>query len=397
LRIVKIDNQIEAVEILKKIDVDPYGVAAMAPKTRQLNVMLTGQPCRTANILKQEMLSLGADAAVARGSVACSIDRTDVLLMGTLKQLRALPDKIKKQPFGLDVIAQELQTLLGNIEPNRRIFKTSRREIVLGEKTLIMGVLNITPDSFSDGNLYFETDRAIEHALRMQQEGADIIDIGAASSRPGAEPVTAAEEIDRLLPVLDGLQDSLSVPVSVDTTKAQVAKASLSAGAEIVNDISALNNDGEMAAIVAAAGAGLILMHMRGTPRTMQTGDLVYADLMGEIIDYLKSSLEKARLAGIEAKRIAVDPGIGFGKTFADNCKIIGRLCELKTLGLPLLIGTSRKAFIGAVTDSAPDGRLEGTAATVAASIYGGCDIVRVHDVAVMKKVAVMTDAIVRS
>jgi len=397
LRIVRINNQIEALEILKKIGVDPYGVTAMSQKTRHLNILLTARQCKVANILKQEMLSLGADAAVARGTVACSIDRTDVLLMGTLKQLSALPEKLKKQPFGLEAVARELEILLAGIDLKHRVFRTTSREISLGEKTLIMGVLNVTPDSFSDGNLYFDTQKAIERAVQMEEEGADIVDIGAESSRPGAKPLTAEEEMDRLMPVLDGLQGRLKAVVSVDTTKASVARAALCAGAEIVNDITALNNDEKMAEVVSEKGAGLVLMHMRGTPKTMQTGDPTYRDLIGEIIDYLKSSYEKACAAGVDRESIALDPGIGFGKTFEDNCRIINKLNEFKSLGLPLLIGTSRKAFIGSITNCAPTERLEGTAATVAASILRGCDIVRVHDVAAMKKVAMMTDAIVRS
>ena len=397
MRIVKINNQIEAIEILKKIGVDPYGVKSMAPKTRQVNILLTGRQCKVANILKQEMLSLGADAAVARGSVSCSIEGTDVLLMGTLKQLLALPERLKKQPFGLRALARELEILLANIELRHRVFRTAKREISLGDKTLIMGVLNVTPDSFSDGNLYFDTQKAIERALQMEEEGADIIDIGAESSRPGAMPLGVQEEMDRLMPVLEGLRGKLAVALSVDTTKARVAGAAIAAGVEIVNDISALHNDEEMAKVVSETGAGLVLMHMRGTPKTMQTGDLAYKDLIGEIIDYLKKSYEKACAAGIEKERIAIDPGIGFGKTFDDNCRVINKLGEFKTLGLPLLIGTSRKAFIGSITGSAPWERLEGTAATVAASIFGGCDIVRVHDVAAMKKVTTMTDAIVRA
>ena len=348
LRIVRINNQIEALEILKKIGVDPYGVTAMSQKTRHLNILLTARQCKVANILKQEMLSLGADAAVARGTVACSIDRTDVLLMGTLKQLSALPEKLKKQPFGLEAVARELEILLPALTSSivfsgQPVVKSRLR------KTLIMGVLNVTPDSFSDGNLYFDTQKAIERAVQMEEEGADIVDIGAESSRPGAKPLTAEEEMDRLMPVLDGLQGRLKAVVSVDTTKASVARAALCAGAEIVYDITALNNDEKMAEVVSEKGAGLVLMHMRGTPKTMQTGDLTYRDLIGEIIDYLKSSYEKACAAGIDRESIALDPGIGFGKTFEDNCRIINKLNEFKSLGLPLLIGTSRKALSAAL------------------------------------------------
>lgn len=397
MKLVKIDNFNEAVALLKKIGVDPYGINAMATKTQSINILLSAQPCKVANILKQEMLSLGADAAVARGSVACSIDATDVLLMGTLKQITALTKKIEKQPFGLNVIAKDILALLDNINQNRHILKTSQREIVLGEKTLIMGILNVTPDSFSDGNLFFNQQKAIERCLQMVDEGADIIDIGGESTRPGAKSVPARQEIARVIPIVESLSGKISIPISVDTTKSPVAQATLSAGAEIINDISALGGDKKMASVVKKAQAALILMHRRGKPENMQTGNLVYDDLMEEIICYLQKGCRKAFAAGIEKDHLILDPGIGFGKTRDDNCKIIKNYGILRSLGLPLMIGTSRKSFIGQVTGGTPSDRLEGTAATVAAAIMNGCHIVRVHDVVVMKKIAAMTDAIIHA
>ena len=397
MKLVKIDNFNEAVALLKKIGVDPYGINAMATKTQSINILLSAQPCKVANILKQEMLSLGADAAVARGSVACSINATDVLIMGTLKQITALTKKIEKQPFGLKLIAEDILDLLGKIAQDRYVLKTSQREITLGEKTLIMGILNVTPDSFSDGNLFFNQQKAIEHCLQMVDEGADIIDIGGESTRPGAKSVPARQEIARVIPIVESLSGRISIPISVDTTKSQVAQAALSAGAEIINDISALGGDKKMASVVKKTQAALILMHMRGKPENMQTGNLVYNDLMEEIICYLQKGCRKAFAAGIEKDHLILDPGIGFGKTHNDNCKIIKNFGVLKSLGLPLMIGTSRKSFIGQITGGTPSDRLEGTAATVAAAIMNGCHIVRVHDVVVMKKIAAMTDAIIHA
>jgi len=325
LKIVKIHNFGEAIEIFQKIGVDPYGIQAMAPKTQQLNIHLSAQPCKVANILKQEMLSLGADAAVARGSVSCSIDATDILLMGTIKQVAALAKKIEKQPFGLGLIARDIVDLIGNIALNRHILKTSRREITLGKRTLIMGILNVTPDSFSDGNRYFDQQKAIERGLQMAEEGADIIDIGGESTRPGAESVTARQEIARVIPVVEGLSRKLKIPISVDTTKSSVAQKSLAAGAEMINDISALNADRKMVSVVQKASAALILMHMRGIPANMQAGNLIYDDLMDEIISYLKRGCQKAIAAGIEKDRLVLDPGIGFGKSYEDKCKIINK------------------------------------------------------------------------
>jgi dihydropteroate synthase len=316
--------------------------------------------------------------------------------MGTLKQISALAKKIEKQPFGLNVIAQNILNLTNNLSKNSYLLNTSRRKIVLGEKTLIMGILNVTPDSFSDGNVYFDEQKAIDRALQMADEGADIIDIGGESSRPGSKPVSVRNEIARVVPIVESLSRKLKIPLSVDTTKSQVAQKALDAGAEIINDVSSLCNR-KMASVISHASAALILMHMRGTPKTMQTGNLAYDDLMGEIISYLEEKCRKAVAADIGRDHLAVDPGIGFGKTYDDNCLIIKNLNEMKVLGLPVLIGTSRKAFIGNVTGGTPAERIDGTAATVCAAIMNGCHIVRVHDVAPMKKVAAMTDAILHA
>ena len=394
MRIVKINHFNEAVELFQKIGVDPYGIKAMAPKASALNILIPALPCKVANILKQEMLSLGADAAVSRGSVACSVDQTDVLLIGTKKQLSALTLKIEKQPFGLNQIARDILRLIENAEKEQLNWKTARRNILLGSKTLIMGILNVTPDSFSDGNLYLDPQSAIEQGIKMAAEGADLVDIGGESTRPGSKPVTARQEITRVIPVIEGLAKKIRIPISIDTSKASVAKAALEAGAEIINDISSLS-DKKMASVVKSSGAGLILMHMRGNPENMQKGNLSYEDLMEDIISYLREKSQKAMDAGIARERLALDPGIGFGKSFGDNCKIIRKLDELKGLGMPVVIGTSRKAFIGHITGGLPNKRMEGTAATVAAAIMNGCHIIRVHDVACMKKVAAMTDAIV--
>jgi dihydropteroate synthase len=395
VNVIKIKNLEEATAILKKIGVDHYGIDAMASKTININILLEDQPCKIANIIKQEMLSVGGDAAVARGSVSCSVPVSEILIMGTLKQILALVRKIEKQPFGLNLIARNILEILKNISQNEYVLKTSRRKINLGKKTLIMGILNVTPDSFSDGGLYSSQQKAVERGLQMVDEGADIIDIGGESTRPGAESIEASVELKRVLPVIESLVKQVKIPVSIDTTKAKVAKQALVGGAEIVNDISALHADKKMTKTIKDAGAAVILMHMRGKPRNMQKGDLVYDNLMGEITDYLKNSSEKALRAGIEKDCLVIDPGIGFGKTPEDNYKIIKNLSQLKELGMPVMIGTSRKFFIGKVTGGEPEQRLEGTAATVAAAIMNGCHIVRVHDVAAMKKVAAVTDAIV--
>ena len=397
MNVIKIRNLEEAAAMFKQIGVDPYGIDAMASKSININILIEDQPCKIANIIKQEMLSVGGDAAVARGSVSCSVPVSDILIMGTIKQISALIRKIEKQPFGLNLIAGNILEILKNISKNEYVLKTCRREINLGKKTLIMGILNVTPDSFSDGGLFYSQQKAVERGLQMADEGADIIDIGGESTRPGAKSLDASVELKRVLPVIESLVKQIKIPLSIDTTKAKVAKFAMVGGAEIVNDISALHGDKEMTKTIKDAGAAVILMHMRGKPRNMQKGNLVYDNLMGEITDYLKKSSEKALKAGIEKDRMIVDPGIGFGKTPEDNYKIIRNLYQLKELGIPVMIGSSRKSFIGRITGGEPEQRLEGTAATITAAIMNGCHIVRVHDVAAMKKVAAVTDAIVHA
>lgn len=258
-----------------------------------------------------------------------------------------------------------------------------------------MGILNVTPDSFSDGGRYLDLDAAVERALEMVAEGADIIDIGGESTRPGAEPVPTEEELRRVIPVIERLVDVVDVPISVDTTKSEVAQEALAAGAHIINDISGLQFDANMAKVVADFGAAVVIMHIKGTPRNMQDNP-VYNDVVDEILSFLRRQVDTALAAGIPRDRIIIDPGIGFGKTTGHNLEILRRLRQFKELDLPVLVGTSRKSLIGNVLKLPVEDRLEGTAATIAVSIMNGADIIRVHDVKAMKRVAVMTDAIVR-
>jgi dihydropteroate synthase len=272
--------------------------------------------------------------------------------------------------------------------------------LLLGPRTLIMGVLNVTPDSFSDGGKFLDPRRAVEHALAMQRDGADLLDIGAESTRPGSHEITSAEALRRLLPVLQALRPQLKIPISVDTRNSAVAEAALEAGAEIINDVSGLKHDPRIAAIAAKYRAALILMHMRGEPRTMQKGPFA-RDVVRDVLSGLRASLGRTRKAGIPNSQIILDPGIGFGKTHAQNFELLRKLPQLAKLGHPLLIGTSRKGFLGATLaregrPAPPEERLWGTAATVAASILNGAHIVRVHDVAQMAQVARVADRILR-
>lgn len=259
-----------------------------------------------------------------------------------------------------------------------------------GKRPYIMGILNVTPDSFSDGGQYESSRAAIDSGLAMVEAGADLLDLGGESTRPGAEPVSATEELDRVLPVLEGLNQYSTTPVSIDTSKAEVAREAVATGAAMINDVSALRFDPDMAQVAAVARVPLVLMHMRGEPRSMQQGDLVYQDLMGEIGKFLESSIHLAEQAGVERNRILLDPGIGFGKTPEQNLTILNRLEVFLNLGRPLLLGPSRKSFIGSALGKPVDERLHGTAAAVAAAVLHGAHLLRVHDVDGMRQVADM-------
>jgi dihydropteroate synthase len=268
-----------------------------------------------------------------------------------------------------------------------------KHSLELGKKTLIMGILNVTPDSFSDGGHFFSREEAIKQALNLVADGADIIDIGGESTRPYAEKVSLEQEMERVIPVIEELSRIVNIPISIDTYKAKVAHAAVSAGASIINDISALRFDPEMASVAKAAKVPLILMHMRGTPGNMQDNP-VYVDLMGEIISFFREVVNGAVKKGISENMIILDPGIGFGKSFDHNLLIIRDLEKLKELGLPVLLGSSRKAFIGKILGKTPEERDTGTMATVAAGILNGAHIVRVHNIRMAKETTKVVDAI---
>jgi len=276
------------------------------------------------------------------------------------------------------------------------MLRLGRSSFDLSRKTLVMGVLNVTPDSFSDGGLFFGVSSAVDHALRMVEDGADIIDIGGESTRPGSDPVSAEDELRRVVPVIRALAGRIDTPISIDTYKSAVARAAIEEGAQIVNDVSGLRFDRSMAEVVAGSEVAVVLMHMRGTPKSMQMAPS-YLNLVAEVKEYLAQGIEAAGRAGISEDRMIIDPGIGFGKTFAHNLEIIRRLGEFRSLGKPILVGPSRKAFIGKYLGDVPvEERLEGTAAAVAISIFNGASIVRVHDVKEMGRVACIADAILR-
>ncbi|MEK7867962.1 MAG: dihydropteroate synthase [Candidatus Omnitrophota bacterium] len=265
-----------------------------------------------------------------------------------------------------------------------------------GSRTYIMGILNVTPDSFSGDGIYQDVDRAVSIAEGMVEDGADIIDIGGESTRPDAESVTIEEEIKRTIPVIKKLSKRISVPISIDTAKSEVARLALENGASIVNDITGLESDPEIIDVAREFNAKVVLMHIKGTPQTMQHSPN-YGNVVQEIKEKLKVIIEKSIIKGIKKENIIIDPGIGFGKTLEHNLQILNRLSEFKEFKLPVLIGTSRKSFIGKLTGAEPDKRQFGTAASVAIAIKNGADIVRVHDVKEMKQVVMVSDAISRN
>jgi len=269
------------------------------------------------------------------------------------------------------------------------------RFLDLSQRTHVMGVLNVTPDSFSDGGHYLEAGRAIEHAIEMEREGADIIDVGGESTRPYSRPVSAAEEMDRVLPVIEALQQEIAVPISIDTRKAQVAREAIRAGALMINDISALRFDPEMGKAAVEAGVPVVLMHMKGTPGDMQQNP-VYQDLIGEILSFLRDALDRCEAVGIPRGLTVVDPGIGFGKTFDHNLQIIRDLSRFQSLGRPVLLGPSNKAFIGHILKRESHERDTGSMAAIAAGVMNGAHIVRAHHVRKAVETVRIIDAIQR-
>ncbi len=365
---------------MARMDVDPGGIEIMEGKSRHLLIRFDDIDLRAALILKQDMLSLGGEAALSRHAAGLSVDTTPVILMGTAMQLSRLAEKLCSQPFGLDSIGNSLETLLGE-DSGRRSFVVSDRDLLEDNNVLIIGVLNVTEDSFSDGGRFLEKEKAVQRGMDMLSEGADIIDVGGESTRPGSRSISTETEASRVIPVIQDLARDGVQYISTDTTKADVAGAALDAGATIVNDISAMTFDPDMLQVAADRGASVFLMHTRGSPETMQE-QTEYEDLMGEVYNYLDQAVHRATGAGIGKERICVDPGIGFGKTTEQNIELIGRVGELRSLGTAVMVGASRKSFIGDILDLDVHERLEGSLAAAVASVMSGADMVRVHDVA---------------
>jgi dihydropteroate synthase len=378
---------------MNTLPVDPGGVKAMSPKAEFYILKTDPISCPAANILKQQMLSIGGECAVTRDAATCGTDKAPAILSGTKKQFLTLTDRLEYQVFGLDQVCDELRQFFSE---NFRITKIRIRDQIFDtrKKTYIMGILNVTPDSFSDGGQYPDVNSALEAALTMANEGADIIDIGGESTRPGAEPIALETELNRVIPVIEAIRKHSNIPISIDTYKSVVAEKALQTGADMVNDISGLRFDPEMAAKIKKYNAALVIMHMQGKPRNMQDNP-TYQNLVDEILHFLNDSVQLAISSGINRNQIIIDPGIGFGKSVEDNYRLIRYLREFQSLGQPILIGLSRKSFIGKLLDLPVDQRLEGSLASLAAAILNGADFVRVHDVKESARAVKVIDSII--
>ena len=380
---------------MERMDVHKSGISIMLPKAQFRTIKIKNISVTKANIIKQDMLSFGGEVATAKGTINHSIKDTDVLIFGTIHQIKNLILKLKRQYFGLKELAARIDEALIYYDGVPAPIKIAGKKFVFGKRTYIMGILNVTPDSFSDGGKFVNFRDAVSHGKKMIDDGADIIDIGGESTRPGSLPVTAEEEIKRVIPVVRELSKIKRAVISIDTMKAKVAEAAIKSGASMINDVSALRHDKKMAKVAGRHKVPVILMHMLGNPRIMQENPR-YEDLISDIISCLQNSITLGIKGGVQKSRMIIDPGFGFGKTVEHNLEILRRLKELKALGCPVMIGTSRKSTIGSVLNLPPDKRIEGTAATVTAAIASGADIVRVHDVEEISKVVKMSDAIYR-
>lgn len=385
---------------LEMIGADPRSLPFFDNRRTLRILFLPHIDVSAANIIKQEMLSLGGDAAVNKHAIDCSAPFSDALLFGTKKQLAMLADKIATMKWrGLPETADSVRAALAGLaakEGGTEIPLPGGRALSRGGRTLIMGIVNLTDDSFySESRTFGDADKALEMALRLADEGADIIDIGAESTRPGSHGTNESEELSRMSTAVKKIRSALpGMPLSADTTRASVARAALEEGADIVNDISGLARDTDIAATAAKFGAAYVLTHMRGTPETMRD-QCSYDNLLTDISNFFSEGIKKAQGFGLERSSIILDPGIGFAKNYNQNLFLLRSLNAFDIFGLPILIGASRKSTIGRATGSeSPNDRLEGTLAVTSLCAWHGVDIVRVHDAAANKKAVMMVEAI---
>ncbi len=393
MRILALCHKDDLDQELARIGADEAAWDIFQAKREVMAIKVRGLSTAGANILKQTALAGGGDCAVHHSVASGRVRRSDAILFATKRQLSGLSRRLEGQPECVSRLVPEFAVLDERFNNPDLAIRIGRRRIDLGGRTYVMGILNITPDSFYDGGRYSDPKAALDRALEIEAEQADFIDIGAESTRPGSVPVSPSEQLRRLLPVLKLVRSKLKIVISVDTSRARVAEAALDAGARMVNDTSGFPFAPGMAKVIARAGVPCVVMHIRGKPRTMQRKP-EYKDLMGEITDWLEAAIERGVRAGVKREQMIVDPGIGFGKRVEHNCEILRRLAELRSLGRPVLVGPSRKSFIGKTLGLEPEQRLEGTLGACVLAAQNGGNIVRVHDVKQVVRALRMADAI---
>ncbi|MEO0101725.1 MAG: dihydropteroate synthase [candidate division WOR-3 bacterium] len=396
MRPLVLDSEKDFLKELARVGCDQKAFPIFRKKTEIIPIKVEGLSLPSANILKQTALSLGADCVIHQDVIRGKKETSSAIILATPRQYEAFTFKLNSQYSSLKKISEEVRKLLSTLQKREFVLRFSRKIYYLQKRVHIMGILNLTPDSFYDGGRYLKPEEALRRAEVMVEEGADFLDIGAESTRPGSEPISAREEIARLKPILPLIRKRVKIPISCDTYKSEVADFALKEGCEIINDISGLRFDKKMARLLAEKDAYCILMHIKGRPKTMQKNPK-YEDLMGEIYDYFRKRLAFAQREGIKEERIIIDPGIGFGKRLEDNYEIIRRLKELKGLGRPILLGPSRKSFIGFTLNLPVEERLEGSLSASVLAVINGAHILRVHDVKETKRAVRMAEAIINA
>lgn len=392
IRLLDLNSRAEVQREMQRIGADDAGVAIMLPKAETFVVRVENVRGKAAAILKQLMLSVGGEVCVARGVAAFDDTPHAVLMIGDARHFRRVHSRLLIEPFGLREIARQLEAVLERAPATPPPIRCGDREIAF-DRALVMGIINVTPDSFS-GDGVTSAEAAVRQGIEFAQAGADMLDVGGESTRPGSEGVSVANELARVLPVIEGLAGNVDVPISIDSSKPDVCREALAAGATVINDVYALRQPG-MLELAAETGVPVIIMHMQGEPRDMQHAPH-YDDVVTEIYAFLAERVEAAIAAGIAEEQIIIDPGFGFGKTVAHNLELVRRLREFRSLGRPVLLGPSRKRTIGEITGKPADERTYGTAAVCAIGLANGANLIRVHDVAAMVDVARMVDAITR-
>lgn len=395
---IKFNDTKEMACSLKAIGADMRSLPFFDNRREIKSFYLPGVDVRAANVIKQEMLSRGGDAAVHAHAIDCKVLESDVILFGTFKQISFLADKLEMMSWwGFPEIVKALRSILASLQ--KKIVKVplpSGTHLLLGDRTLLMGIINLSNDSFyEESRTYGEIEAAVGKAMEHAENGADILDLGAESTRPGATRISEHEEIERLIPSIKEIRKNLPlVPISIDTTRKNVAEAALKAGADIINDISGLSFEPDIAETAARFGAMLIIMHMRGTPQTMGTM-CSYNNLLREINEFFNEKIDVASSFGMDTSKIIIDPGIGFAKDHNQNLFLLRHLESFRVHSKPILIGASRKGFVGRITDSEDASeRLEGTLAISSICTLSGVEIIRVHDVKENKRAVMMAEAI---